>query len=127
MKTYLLIDKQSGDIQPYKTLSALLKDKTHDQLGVSESTLRKWTWDASTDWKYSNDKIEILEKYAKGMAEVILGKLAIAIFEKGIDVSVRAIGEVESKGFIFIYRKGIILKDKSKSFESIEDVISFLS
>jgi len=127
MRTYLLINKQSGKIEPYKTLSALLKDKTHNQLGVSESTLRKWTWDASTDWKYSNDKIEIIESYSKGMAEVILGQLATAIFEKGIEVSVRSIGEVEAKDFIFIYRKGLILKDKSKSFDSIEDVISFLS
>jgi len=127
MKTYILINKQTENIQPYKTLSALLKDTTHNQLGVSESTLRKWTWDASTDWKYSNDKIEILEKYAKGMAEVILAQLAIAIYESGIDVSVRAIGEVESKGFVFIYRKGLVLKDRSKLFDSIESVLSFLS
>lgn len=127
MKIYLLTSNKSGKVFPYRTLTALFEGHTREELGVSKSTLDHWTWDASTDWKYKNDLIEIKQSYLKGMKEVMLAKLAERIFEEGISVSVKSQGIVSANGYLFTYRKGFMLEDKSKKFADMEAVISFLN
>lgn len=123
---YLLASKKTGRQHLYTTLSALFADWSKDQLGISKHTVDRHTWEGSTDWKYENEIIIIKQLHPKTMGDVVLAKLSLKILESGTNVSVRNIGEVAANDFVFIYRKGIMLKDKSKSFASIEEVLKFL-
>lgn len=126
MKTNIHLHvKKTGKDRDYKTVAALLADNTEEQLGATENIIYELSRNGKKVWNYENEKVKIRKSNQFGMREVMLAKIAPALFNAKIPFDFNEGGYTIAEMHLD-YKKGFIVEGQ-KRFESMQEVVSFFA